>query len=70
MTVTIKFASGEEKKYDGETVANQGGFMVVYKRSLKTRKLQSAETFPVGHVAWARTSDGSIVVGGGRVQSD
>jgi hypothetical protein len=69
MSVTIKFVSGQEKVFVGDTAARNSGFIVVYIWNRKLRKYESADTFPASSVAWAKFGD-NVVVGDGQVRSD
>ena len=66
--ITVKFANGQEKQFDGEAATLTGPLFVLYKR--RGRKLESADTFPADQIAWARLEkSGTIVVGGGIIKS-
>jgi len=66
MAVVVKFVSGEERQYDGETAALQGPVLVLYKR--KRRKLESSDAFPAETVVWAQTPDGRTILGRGTIK--
>ena len=68
MATVVKFSSGEEKEYAADAAALSGPLFVLYRYSRKRRKLESVATFRAQQVAWAKFTDGRIVIGRGTVE--
>ena len=67
MAITVKFVSGEEKKFKCDAAALSGPVFVLQRR--RGKKLQTAKAFSADQVVWARLPNGLLVLGKGQVNS-
>ncbi len=66
MHITVKFVDGRDERHDADTAAIDGPLFVLYKHS--AHGLASASAFNADEVVMARTPDGSVVLGKGKLR--
>jgi len=64
--ITVKFASGEERRFNRESAGLLGPVFVLYRR--RGKKLETSDTFSADQILWARLPGGEIVLGKGKAK--
>jgi hypothetical protein len=67
MAITVKFVTGEQRKYNGSVAVVSGPVFLLRKRN--KGKLETSKAFPADQIVWARLPNGAMVAGKGKVDS-
>jgi len=63
--ITVKFANGDEKRFDRDGAALSGPVFLLYRR--RGKRLETSNAFSADQIVWARLPDGKLVLGKGKV---
>ena len=59
--ITVKFATGEEKRFERDSAALSGPVFVLYRK--RRGKLEVTDAFSADQIEWARLPGGIVVKG-------